>query len=119
MVMRYHWGLAVGHIYSHGQHAGIATAATAEVSTNDDVNDPELETNTMEEVDPLQLPDDEPDVDDPVFGLENNEDPDHLEEFGFGQDSEDELGGELSESDEMLAAMGDMYGYEGVNDYYD
>jgi hypothetical protein len=117
MVMRYHWGLAAGHIYSHSYHVGIATAG---VSTNGDVDHPEPETSTVEEpeVDMLQLPDDEPDVDDPVFGLDNNEDLDDLEGFGFGQDFGNELDGE-GESDEMLAVMGDMYGYGSVDDYHD
>lgn len=96
MVMRYHWGLGVGHVYSHGRTAGRATApsnphdsdaAVEDVPPNEPIVAEQLEVGS--------------DIDDPEFGFQNHDD-----DMGEDpQDFEDEF-----ESDEGLIDLHDMYG---------
>lgn len=49
MLMRYHWGLAIGHVYSHGQAASITPVSTEAIATAS-TNDTEPETSAESEV---------------------------------------------------------------------
>jgi hypothetical protein len=106
MVMRYYWGLAIGHTYSHFQPATTAASAVPtqgphstmasglEAETERDL----VHTNYVYE----------PDVDDPELSLENREDD--LGEWDEGFGSEDEFAEDGEGDDEQLVAMYDMYG---------
>lgn len=115
MIMRYHWGLGIGHLYSHGQSAGVATASnqTNNTATDSYSYEPVTEANLD-----LQVPnyenDYESDVDDPELGFENRDD-----DLGEEEGSEDEPGVEYD--DELLVALDDMYGFDASDDvdYHD
>jgi hypothetical protein len=99
MVMRYHWGLAIGHIYSHGQAATIADTSTQDLHPT---------TTLEEETDQVPALVDhmnEPDAEDAEFSLESLED-----DLGEADaESEEEHEGD-SDDDEQLAIWHDMYG---------
>jgi hypothetical protein len=123
MVMRFHWGLAVGHLYAHdkremptqatrpyerlGEVEAINTSITATV---DDVHHSSL---GRAGVQPLNPNLDELVCDQGEFGLENRED--NQWENGGVDDSGDTRGmgddgwGEESD-DEVFGAMHQMYG---------
>jgi hypothetical protein len=105
MVMRYHWGFAVGHIDSHGQSAGRARTP---VTSNDYEDGPELETASSRHA----RPNAEIDVnDDGQLELDfGNRDDDDWEDIEYLSDVSDEHGAEDLSDDDMLVAMDDMYG---------
>jgi len=101
--MRYHWGLGVGHLYSHGQTADVpATAQTRTFHTTTDtapeiVLQPRLGDNQY----------DETDAENPEFGFENREDDWIDVEEDFREDRYED------DDDDALVAMDDMYGSTG------
>lgn len=90
MLMRYHWGLGIGHTYSHEHYSHPSHSILAEVIELDDTseeqtNDPDLR--------PMEWDDGRSDkggpmeVEDPELGLEERD-----KEPEFEWDSESELG---------------------------
>lgn len=115
MLMRYHWGLAIGHVYSHGQAASITPVSTEAIATAS-TNDTEPETSAESEVhqSPHRLdPENNPDVDDAEFGFQNREDDFGDEEEGSGLDVYTE-----DEEDLMASRSDDMYGFDDLDDYH-
>jgi hypothetical protein len=113
MIMRYHWGLAAGHIYTHDQSARrfIASAADSNnlASTRCDMD---LDAQVM-----LIGPTSVAKAADEAF----NEDRSDAEEAELGHDDhdddswKDDEDGEISEDfsdDDMFLAMEEMYGVE-------
>lgn len=101
MLMRYHWGLGVGHVYSHGQSA-FATATTT--STEDVNQDRATEMHSTDEAIPEVHGEDHDgpsDDENPELGFNDLED-DWIDE------SEGESGSE-EEEEELILAMHDMY----------
>jgi hypothetical protein len=102
MVMRYYWGMGVGHAYSHEQTAFDPTAsATTQIPDMTTHADSEA---ALEPRAPNQ--DCESDHEDPELGLDNREDDwTDTEEY-----SEDELS-RVEEEEELIIDMDDMYGF--------
>jgi hypothetical protein len=103
MLMRYHWGLGVGHVYSHGQRA-FATSTTT--STEDVNRDSATEMHSTDEAIPEVHEEDHDgssDAENPELGF------DDLEDDWIDEDSEGELESEVEE-EEFILAMDDMYG---------
>jgi hypothetical protein len=108
MLMRYHWGLGIGHMYSHEHHSHPSHSIPADLIEPDDTseertNDPDLhpmewddgngKPATGSEGGPME-------VDDPELGLEERDKEPELEwdsEFELGP-NEDELS-EISDED--------------------
>jgi hypothetical protein len=120
MVMRYHWGLGIGHVYSHSQapNRDASTMASAESNSRYPSDNSELEpeaNNTVENIlDPtvmvtLQEDGNDSDVDNPELGFEDLDD-----DLGDAEVSEGEADDEID--DELLLAMDEMYGSDGYND---
>jgi len=106
--MRYHWGLAIGHIYTHGQAAATTDNSTQELHPTT-TGSLEAETDQDPELlNQMNAPEDA----DAEFSLENRED-DLVEEI---QGSEDEHAEDSDGDDEQLVAMHDMYR---PGDFYD
>ena len=99
MVMRYHWGLAAGHTYSHTSHLDSSDRSSTPLAL-DDAENPEPQTVTQA-VDTNALPEEE--GEDPELGFENRED----DIFEEGTDFDEERG---LEYDEEFLTMHDMYG---------
>ena len=106
--MRYHWGLGIGHLYSHANVTNPSTTA-AQCSDNG-----ETSATTEDNMIPHQ-PHDENDseVDDPELCSENREDCD------LGEAEEGSENGLDTEDDDELLAMDDMYGPRDAFDVYD
>ena len=84
MVMRYHCGLGIGHLYNHGQTADNSSFMVVQTSNLMDVNEPETSVMTERTISHLQDQlENESDVEIPEFGFENREDNDLGEEVGF------------------------------------
>ena len=107
MVMRYYWGLAAGHTYTHAMHNSNLPAQTSGTSSNnvDETEDPEPETSSNDTglYTPLRDQDSYTLDDDPELGFENRQD----DFIGEAEIYEDELG---IEDDEEFLVMNDMYG---------
>jgi hypothetical protein len=112
MVMRYHWGMGVGHVYSHGQAVVPNTSATTQIPniTTDanSVNEAALEP---------QIPnqDCESDGEDPELGFNNCED----DWTDSEEDLEDELNRVEEDEDEQIFAMDDMFGFAHHENHFD
>ena len=103
MLMRYHWGLAVGHIYSYGQRANIptnSTTAQAFGSTTDADSGDEADPEAHDLIDDSNAENRE-------LGFDNNED-DWIDESG--EDDDGPVGAE-DDDDDVIVAMNDMYGF--------
>lgn len=104
--MRYHWGLAIGHVYTHGQTTTTTTTTTDGLT----LVHAAMSSNLEDETDQLQAPElldhtNELDAD-AEFSLENCDDD-------LGEEDEASEGEHAEESDgddEQLVAMHDMYG---------
>jgi hypothetical protein len=107
MLMRYHWGLGIGHIYTHEHYSHPSHSILAD----SDLIEPQADDTSEEQTnDPdLHPMDDENDnggpmeVDDPELGLEERDKEPELEwdsESEFGR-NEDELS-DIEISDEEL-----------------
>ena len=110
--MRYYWGLAAGHTYTHSMKSSNSpTRASATSKSADEPNEldePEPETLASSGDTGLlhELPEQDNDSqrgDDPELGFENRQD-DFLDEV----EAEDEGG---MEDDDEFCAMVDMYGF--------
>jgi hypothetical protein len=101
MIMRYHWGLAIGHTYSHGQPASAASTFT-------DDSHSAMTGELEEQIEQINHATD-PDIEDLEFSLENLED-----DLGDRDGGSDEEHGEDSD-DEQHVVMYEMYG----PDYFD
>ena len=109
--MRYHLGLAPGHVYTHDKTAGMEYAADSEIipSTTGHVPDLELNEHAAEvagsTMDPVTLHEGDSDVDQRELELYNREEDcdSALEDDEFELEA-----GEISD-DEMFAAMNEMY----------
>jgi hypothetical protein len=96
MLMWYHWGLGIGHIYSHGHTEGHSTAVSATAQASDtraDDEGPEAPAMVINHQD-------DSDFENPEFGLENEED----DLWEIEESSRD------SKPDEELLTMVDTYG---------
>jgi hypothetical protein len=103
--MRYHWGLAVGHVYTHGQTAAMVKRhqqKTMNPSASSVQCDLPLGMN--EDATSTVIREDESDVDQHEFVLRRHDDDD-WEVF-----SEDEEISEDFSDDDIFVAMDDMYG---------
>src|SRR5262245_46805371 len=94
MVVRYHWGLGIGHVYSHSHNELPTTTVTGGVQSADaEADDPDAQ------IDPdLQ---DNSDTENPEFGFMNDEDD-------LGEADEPESFSD-SGSDHEFLAMADLY----------
>jgi hypothetical protein len=107
--MRYHWGLAVGHIYTHGQTASKMTNADKSISTAHSVDlDPDADSDVMLNASGSAATPDSGAFQDDGSDVEQV-DSDDLESVDLGDDPEGE-GPEDSSDDDMVLAMEDMYG---------
>jgi hypothetical protein len=103
MLMRYHWGLGIGHVYSHGQRADApAPPATQAV---DDAFDNTADTSYAAHEVILEGQDNDSNAENGELGFDNWEDDWVDEEY-----SEDELSQVDDEGDELILAMDSMYG---------
>ena len=76
MVMRFYWGFAAGHIYTHAASNNLQTQPLAS-TTHDEDSIRDLESDMMTSGNAsgiLEHENDTPDLDDPQFSLENHED---------------------------------------------
>lgn len=113
MVMRYHWGLAAGHTYAHGEMYDPEMPST-NIPTS--VEEPETSYNTGADVHMTGENQNDDDDDDPELGFENRQD-DLIEDAansdgeasGGGDDSIDDAGNVEENEDEVLA-IDNMYG---------
>jgi len=106
MVMRYHWGLAIGHTYTHAAAAdgSVVHVSTADSGTHED--------DLALESDPASMPVDVPppqngensDHDDPELSFENRED--NWTDVEEGDDGE----GSIDGNDDEFLDLNDMYG---------
>jgi hypothetical protein len=101
MLMRYHWGLGVGHVYSHGRGAKISTPCTTTTQTFEDADSGDEAVTKPIQYDQV----DGSDAEDPELGFDDRED-DFPEAEGDPEDEQirDE------EDEELIVAMDDMYG---------
>lgn len=72
MIMRYHWGLGVGHVYAHDQTPSRAVTIFSESESNTDLNRPQG-VPTSEDATPV-FNDNESDIEQPEFELRNRDD---------------------------------------------
>jgi hypothetical protein len=91
MVMRFHWGLAAGHVYTHPVRNISQTQPSVSTTHDEDtIRDLESDMTSGNPADLLEQEDDAPDLDNPEFSLENHEDDLFDEEDDF--EDEQELG---------------------------
>jgi len=95
MLMRYHWGLGVGHIYCHGRTEAPSTSTDTQT-----INTAADEDSVNEEP-----PDDDnaSDAENPELGFDDNHEDDWT-------DIEEGSENEPEEEDEIIVTMDDMYG---------
>jgi len=129
MVMRYHWGSGIEHVYSHApvtigdvtlmpaEHAATSApagtsvhAATSTQATSMQASNPMMDNHDSPEI--LPDHDNDSDVDHPELDIEDQDD-------NLGEDHwEDES--EVDYDDKELVAMDDMYGLSIIyDDYHD
>ena len=101
--MRYHWGLGIGHIYSHG-HTQISHATRSPAATRTSGTEPDNQP-VSEEIPDQQPQDDssESDIEKPELSFRNGED-----DLGEADEVDSESGDDLELLDMVV-----MYG-EGV-----
>lgn len=116
--MRYHWGMAVGHVYSHGHNSNTSRSSVSRSHTVSSNTEPE--SNVMADADhpnsqfTHHQPEVDSDTEDPELGFNNREDDDWL-------DMEGEFERELDErfDDNLLVTMDEMYNLDAPQNYYD
>jgi hypothetical protein len=101
MVMRYHWGLAIGHTYSH---AAAADSAVVQVSAADPREDELDSANLLVDIPLHQLGEDS--YNNPELGFENREDDWIDEETDQDEGKVDDYDGDDNEFVDFI----DMYG---------
>lgn len=105
MLMRHHWGLGIGHVYSHGQRAATPLAPATTQTASDTVD------NTADTDDVHGAV-----VEHHLEGQDNGEGDElafdnWVDDWVDEEYSEDELSQpEVDENDELILAMDDMYG---------
>jgi hypothetical protein len=104
MLMRYHWGLGIGHVYSHG-HTRIHVNQTATPATTQTFQ----ASAGIDDLEPVEVADfqDDSDIENRELGF-RNDDEDLRDASADSVDSE-------SDNDVELLDMVDMYG-EGLVD---
>ena len=100
MVMHYHWGLAVGHLYAHSQNVDSATTPVPSNSTRSTTHGSPNAT-TIQHFDGEEHDTDQPDLDD-----DDDDDWEDVDGFDNGQVVDD------FSDDDMTVSMVDMYGEE-------
>jgi hypothetical protein len=111
MLMRYHWGLGIGHIYSHEHHSHPSHSILADSGAIEPDDTSEEQANDLD-LCPMEWDDDNDnggpmEVEDPELGLEELDNEPELE-----WDSESELGpneGELSDMNEISDEELELY----------
>lgn len=112
MLMRYHWGLAVGHVYTRNQAIPRASQAQSlDVSVN--IGEP-ADTSEHEREEPTNgdpLGSGWEDVEDAEYGLESRDREDVLnsEEEEKGEEDGEEGASDSEEEERILLAMDEMY----------
>ena len=104
--MRYYWGLAAGHTYTHSMRNGNPPAEASATSSNVDEIDvlpPETSSGDVGLLN--QLPSNIQHDDDPEFGFENRQD-DLIDEEDISGDE-----GSIEDDDEFFATN-DMFGFD-------
>lgn len=91
MVMRFHWGLGIGHVYSHADSPNVSTVSGGEEEDEDHNSDKNVEVKTQSIID-----DDEDD------------DEENPEELGL-EDREKEIWDDSDEGDEPGISNGEGY----------
>jgi hypothetical protein len=109
MIMRYHWGLAVGHVYTHGQTSRKTPRYSSSTVYNQDLEvtgstpgSSSAATATSQDFNG------ESDIDGPDSGL-GDEDDDDWEDVDRFRDDDEQAFDDFSD-DDMAAAMDNMYG---------
>jgi hypothetical protein len=105
MMMRYHWGLGIGHTYSHATTAGSSAAPVSAAEPLEDDPTPESDiTNVLRDI---SLPQNEKnlDHDDPELGFENRQD-----DWVDAEEDDEEEGSMDGTGDEELLEFSSMYG---------
>jgi hypothetical protein len=100
--MRYHWGLAVGHVYAHGQNAHSATTPTVRSNSTESTIHRSSNAVTIQNFDEEECDIDRPDLDD---------DDDDWEDVDCFGDNDGQVVDDFSD-DDMAVSMFDMYGEE-------
>ena len=101
MLMRYHWGLGIGHIYSHEHYSHPSHSILADLielndTSEEQTNDPDLHPMEWDDDNDMGAP---MEIEDPELGLEEHDKEPELE-----WDSESELcpnEDELSDTSEI------------------
>jgi hypothetical protein len=112
MVMRYHWGLAVGHVYTHGWSSGN-DAMEQYTGNGEECLDASLDEEELLATGSAIEHEEDPDVENLELSLENRDNDDWVDS-GSESDSDgrgqgaDLSGGEDS-ADEMLAICYSFY----------
>lgn len=119
MIIHYHWGLGVGHLYSHWQVANISTMP---VTTQHSDNGSEQETSTTPAVNMVPGQSDggnDCETDDPKLCAENCEDCNWVKRRVWRMN--EKLMATMSHDghDELLVAFDDMYGPQDTFDVCD
>jgi hypothetical protein len=107
--MRYHWGLAVGHLYTHGQTTNRATTPTVP----NDCTRTTHERSDIAVVQHINGEDDQPDLEHGGAAVDDWEDIDHLDECdGQAVDifNDDGVNDDDFSDDDMAVAIYNMYG---------
>jgi hypothetical protein len=106
MLMRYHWGLAVGHVYSHARWPNIPANSITESSADEwDAMNEDVHESRVQDQDATSNTDS--DWENPELGFENRED----DCIDSGEDPESEPERVDDGDDELFVAIDDMYGF--------
>jgi hypothetical protein len=115
MMMRYHWGLGVGHIYSHQRHPQDGNSTTAASPSNvrdlDLVGNDELDANdVMDDEEPL-VSEEPMDVDEnSAAAPADDDDVEHNPDEWMGSEDSDFAADDNRYNDEELLELDGMYG---------
>jgi|ERR1700685_3670894 len=111
MVMRYHWGLAAGHVYTHTMENNMPQIEASAAADGTMAGDPELNArseNSVWSTNQLEEDNDVQDLDNPELGFENRED-DFLGEEYLDVDEEQGI------LDDELLATDNLYPFISYN----
>lgn len=116
MVMRYYWGLAIGHTYAQGlQPIGLTNQDNTEIGFKEPETEPQARGSHQEQIPPQDLGDGS-EWENPELGMEDNKGDVWLDdEDSEGSDGEGAT--EIDESEEFM--LDEMYGAsQYLNDDY-
>lgn len=105
MVMRYHWGLAIGHTYSHAAAADSAVVQASAAEPQEDELVALDSANVLVDI-PLHQNGEDPYFDNPELGFENRED-DWIDEEADQEEGNIDDG---DDGDDEFLDFIDMYG---------